>query len=185
MKKNNEEIVNSTFNLHSEMNNLTQDEIVRHASSPVEPEVQVETLKQKALRTGALWIEPKRKMPCLGTLPEKWKKDREYDWEYVQGIYENQIIDGEPESFWFVKWPGDPDCLWEVPCNRPVYVPRMIAHHLSGEVDRNTGLQAQVYHTFDYVEKPAQQCQKNEFTHAFRSTGTHYRGKFRPVGAFA
>lgn len=176
MKKETEKLTKAAVGLQEDLNKLTVDEINRTAVED-EPVAQAESLEMIAKREGAVYIKPKRRLsPPLGTLPEKLKVEHKRAWEYVKGIYENYVINGEPLTFSLCLYPGDADYLWEIPCNVPVYVPRMVAQHLE---------EAQKYHSFNYIEKPSQQWTSDEFTHQFRATGTHYRGKFRPVGAFA
>jgi hypothetical protein len=174
MKK--ENVVSDVMNLHQTMNELSVDKINEMAPAAEVPVTLELTAKQRAKNEGVQYIEPRRKMQPLGKLPEKLQKQRNHDWEYVKGIYENYVVNGEPIRFWYVLYPGDPDCEWEVPANRPVYVPRMIARHLE---------ECQRYHTFSYIQKPDQQWSTDDFTHQFSPTGTNYRGKFRSIGAFA
>lgn len=170
-------------NTMSDMSSLTVDEIAKTKAEAPAPETQL-TKKEIAKRDGIPYMEPVKKLTGFGELPERLKKEHAHDWEYVLAIFENQIVRGEPIKFWFKKYPGDPDCMWEIPANRPVYMPRMIAKHLSGEKDSVTGMQAMVYHTFDYIQKPDTQWKKDDFTHTFQAIGTHYRGTCRAVGAF-
>ena len=186
MKETHKKLVNEVVEIHKDMNELSVDKINETAPQAVEKEQQVKVnYKELAAREGIQYIEPIRKFLPFGTLPEKWKKFRDHDWEYVKGVFENEVSRGEPIKFTFCKWPGDPDCTWEVPSNRPVYVPRMIAKLLSGEKDEHTGMQAMQYHSFNHIEKTPQIWQKDDFTHQFVVTGTHTRGKFRAIGAFS
>lgn len=175
MKKETEKLVKGVANLQEDLNSLTVDKINETAVSEPEVEIQL-TMKQKAASEHCKYIEPKRSMKALGKLPEKLKAQHSKDWEYVKGIYENYIVSGESVSFWLCLYPGDPDCLWEIPANTPVYVPRMVAKHLE---------EVQKYHTFDFKEKPIHSWHTDQETHQFQSIGTHYRGKFRAIGAFA
>jgi hypothetical protein len=185
MKKSSETIVKEVVEIQKDMNTLTVDKIRENAPEREDKEVQTQISKRElAKMEGIPYIEPIRKLPPIGVLPEKWRKDHARDWEYVKGIFENEVCRGEPIRFSFSKWPGDPDCVWEVPANRPVYVPRMIAKHLSGEKDELTGIQAMEYHSFNHLEKPSQIWQKDGETHQFTVTGTFSRGKFRALGAF-
>lgn len=177
MNKKTESLVKSVVELHEDMNALTVDKINNTAPAPQEIEPQTKlSMREIAKMENIPYCEPVRKLGAFGTLPEKQKRDHERDWEYVKGIFENEVCRGEPIRFWFSKYAGDPDCMWEIPANRPVYVPRMIALHLE------TVMQ---YHTFDYIEKPSNIWRKDDFTHQFSTTGTFWRGKFRPIGAFA
>jgi hypothetical protein len=167
--------VEQVLEMQQDMNALTVDKINETAPKAVEVEEKV-NYKKLAEKEGVQYIEPLRKLNAFGTLPDKQLKEHTRDWEYVKGVFENHVINGEPITFWYSKYAGDPDCLWQVPCNRPVYVPRMIATHLESCMQ---------YHTFDYVQKPEQNWRKDDFTHNFTATNTFYRGKFRPIGAFA
>lgn len=175
MKKTSKELVESTLEMHKDMNALTIDKIEETA-----PEAQVEELKlskkEQAKMEGALYLEPIRRLRAIGTLPEKLKKDHARDWEYVKGMLENYIVNGEPVRFWYCGYPGDQDCMWEVPANKPVYVPRMIARHLA---------ETMKYHTFGYIDKPQEKLRVDDHVEMFAATGTHYRAMFRPIGAFA
>lgn len=175
MKEQSKKVVKEVVKLQENLSTLTVDEV--NAKAPVyEPEPQKESLKERAKREGARYIEPTRRLsPPLGKLPEKLKADHARDWEYVKGIYENIVVAGEPLKFSYCKYAGDADYLWEIPANTPVYVPRFIAKHLEN---------CQAYHTFDYVEKPQQFKTVDEYTDQFTVTGTQYRGKFRSMGAF-
>lgn len=181
MSKETEKLAKSAVALQEDLNKLTLDAINKSAPAQ-EPEPQAESLENLAKREGAIYIKPKRRLsPPLGSLdncknPEKIKKEHARAWEYVKGMYENYVVSGEPLTFSLCLYPGDPDYMWEIPCNVAVYVPRMVAKHLE---------EIQKYHTFGYIETPANHWKPDEFTHQFSATGTHYRGKFRPLGAFA
>lgn len=178
--------VKDVLEMQHSMNALTQDKISETAPKEVEVAPQVEiSLKEIARREGIPYIEPIRKFQAFGTLKPEWKAKRDHDWQYVKGMWENEIIKGEGIKFTFSKWPGDPDCMWEIPANKPVYVPRMIAKLLSGEKDEDTGYEVLKYHSFDHVQKSEQYWQKDEFTHQFCATGTYSRGRFRAIGAFS
>lgn len=185
MTKKQAELVESLINVQKDMNELTVDKINETAPKPVEVEAQVQlSPKEIARMEGIPFIEPVRKLQAFGKLHDKWKSKHARDWEYVKGIFENEVSKGESIKFTFSKWPGDPDCIWEVPANKPCYVPRMIAKLLSGEQDEDTGMQAMNYHSFSHIEKASHLWQKDEFTNQFAATGTYSRGKFRAIGAF-
>ena len=166
---------------------MTQDQINEVAPKAEEKELPLD-MEAKAKKEGALYLKPKRKLKPISKLKPELKKMRDHDWEYVKGVYQNESLSGigsnEPKEFWFLKWPGDEDCLWEVPVNIPVYLPRMVARHLAGE-KQSTGMEAMKYHTFDYKENPELKAIKNEVTESFIPVATHYIGKFTAVGAFS
>lgn len=176
MKKDSQEsLVKQTVKFHNDLQELTPDNVAARAPV-VEPEPQEMSLKSRAAMEGVFYVEPKKRLPAVGKLPERLQAEHKRDWEYVKGIYENYTNIGENASFWFCKYPGDPDCLWEIPANKPVYIPRMIARHLE---------EAQKYHTFTHAPRSPDRIRKDDHMEDFTVTGTHYRGKFRPIGAFA
>ena len=176
MKKQSESLIKGALEIQADLNSLTVDQINREAPKAIEQIPQEMSLKERAKLEGARYVEPKRLSPPLGKLPESLKKEHNHAWEYVKGIYENYVVTGEPLTFSYSVYPGDADYMWTVPANVPVYVPRFIAKHLE---------ECQAYHTFNYVEKNSSDWKTNDQTHQFKVTGTTYRGKFRPIGAFA
>lgn len=187
MKKETLDLVKNVASMNASMTELTMDKISEKAPDAEPSEIKLST-REIAKSEGCLYIEPKRKLPAIGALKPEWKSRHARDWEYVKGMFQSEVVNGhssrEPKKFWFAKWGGDPDCLWEVPVNTPVYLPRMIAHYLSGMKDEDTGLESMKFHTFDYVERPQQIQRPDEYTHEFQVTGTHYRGRFVPLGVF-
>ena len=179
MKKETENLVKNVANMTTEMSHLTVDKINETAPVIEVAELRM-TAKEKAASEGVRYIEPKRKLQAFGKLPEKLKKEHERAWEYVKGIYENYVVSGEPIEFWYSEYPGDPDCLWEIPCNVPVYIPRLVAKHLE---------ECQKYHSFSRLDnnvdpRPMTANEVKEMRW-FYPSGTHYRGKFRAIGVFA
>ena len=174
-RKTDAEVVKEVLGLQSDLNALSVDKISATAPEAIEHEPEV-SMKEIALREGVRYIEPKRKLQAFGTLPEKMKREHRHAWGYVRGMFENYIINNEPITFWLSLFPGDPDCMWEIPPNVPVYIPRHVAKHLE---------EVMKYHTFSYIEKPTNKWRPGDSMEYFAPTGTHYRGKFRAIGAFA
>ena len=170
-----EKLVQSVIETEQSLKELTVDKINETPDVELEPQTKL-TNRQLADSLGCKYIEPLSKLKAIGTLPEKLRKQHARDWEYVKGIYENINEIGQAITFSLCLYPGDPDCVWKIPANTPVYVPRMVANHLEN---------VQQYHTFSHVEKAPNQLAVDEFTDEFQVTGTMYRGKFRPIGAFA
>jgi len=175
-----DKLVKNTVGLQEDLNKLSVD-VVNEVAPHCEPEVQIESLESVARREGIQYVKPKRRLsPPLGTLPDKLKNEHKRAWEYVKGIYENYVINGEALTFSLCLYPGDADYMWEIPANVPVYVPRMVAQHLE---------ETQKYHTFSQLgatsEPAAMHSEEVGAMKWFKPTGTHYRGKFRPIGAFS
>jgi len=176
MKRDNESLVSETLAHQQHLNSLTVDKI---AETPVnEPEIQTRlTTKELAASEGIPYIEPKRRLtPPMGKLPDCLKKEHARAWEYVKGIYENYECPGDSIKFSLSLYPGDADYLWEIPANKPVYVPRMVANHLE---------ECQKYHKFSYVDISPAMLTADRQMQNFQPTHTAFRGKFRPIGAFA
>ncbi len=184
MKKKN--IVEQVIGIQEQMNTLTQDRVNEIAPKAELAELPI-SIKERAKLEGAYYIEPNKKMPPFGKLDSKHQKERDRDWEYVCGIFQPDATGGygatESKKFWFCKWAGDSDCLWEIPLNVKCYVPRMIAVHLSGE-KQSTGMEAMKFHKFDYKMKSKIENIFGEHTHGFSPIATHYTGRFVPLGAF-
>ncbi len=174
MKKETEKLAEATVALEKDLNKLTVDKV--NEAKGEEPEIQKISLENKYKSEGVQYIKPRRLSAPLGKLPDKLKTEHKRAWEYVTGIYENIAIPGEAIKFTYVWYPGDADYLWIVPANVPVAVPRMIANHLE---------KTQEYHTFGHRENPSNSMHIDNFTHTFQVSGVNYRGKFRPIGAFA
>jgi hypothetical protein len=168
--------VNKVIQMQSDMNDLDVDTIQELAPKPVDEEERPLSNREKAALENAIYIEPKRQLKGFGTLPEKLRKEHKHGWEYVKGMFENIIVNGEAITFWLSLYPGDPDCMWEIPANKPVFVPRHVANHLEKIME---------YHEFSFIEKPQTKWRPGDAIEFFAPTETKYRGKFRPIGAFA
>lgn len=126
---------------------------------------------------GVLYIKATIEIPTGGVKHPEMEKQRDYLYEWVKGVYENKIIGGEGIEFFLTGLPGDPYCLWKIPANRPVAVPRFVAQHLS------KGLQwkepkplaatqdPRVYHDYQIMAP-------------FEEMVTKKRGTFTPLNAY-
>lgn len=190
MKKDAATLVKQVSNLNSDLNTLTQDKVNEIAPASDDYAETKLTSRQMAARDGVRYIEPKKRLPAGNheKLKPEWRAKRDRDWEYVIGIFHGEIINNtpsrEPKSFWHKKWAEDAFCLWEIPTEEPVYVPRMIALHLSGGKDEDTGMECMKYHTFDYKERPQAYQRPGDYQHQFTAVSTNYRGRFVPIGGF-
>jgi hypothetical protein len=175
MKDKNEPLIKQVVSIDKSLNELTVDKVNETKPKEQETDTVIKlTTKERAKLEGIRYIEGKRLTPPLGVLPEKLRKEHAHDWEYVKGMFENQIIGGEGIKFGFCKYPGDPDLLFDIPANVPVYVPRMIAKHL----------ESLEYHTFGFAPKLGKVVE-GDFMENFEVSGTKSRGKFRAIEAFA
>lgn len=174
-KTRDQEAVKEVLEIQKDLNALSVDKV-----NEIAPEAEVAplelTAKEKAKMERCRYVEPKRQLQAFGKLPEKLRAEHKHAWEYVRGMYENYMVNAEPITFWLSLYPGDPDNLWEIPANQPVYVPRHVAKHLE---------EVMKYHKFEFLEKPKDKWRPGDEMEYFAPVETVYRGKFRPIGAFA
>jgi hypothetical protein len=97
-------------------------------------EVESQTkLSQKELeKTKDVYLKPERSLPCRGKFNEDYRKDYNFDKEYVQFVAEHREIIGETIELWTKPYAGVPYEFWKVPPNKPVWGPRYLAERLKG-----------------------------------------------------
>lgn len=115
--------------LSEQMSSLTQEEIKKAPMANEEPVMLLS--KEEIAAYDAPVIQPSRSFPTKSKPNPKEAKERRRGWEYVKCIAENLEIINEKIEFWHNKFLGDPCYFWEVPVNKPIYLPRFIAEHLS------------------------------------------------------
>lgn len=76
-------------------------------------------------------IRPIRSISSKEPFNEKYRKEWEHAWEDVRCVVENLEIIGERIQKWTKKFAGDPAHFWEIPVNKPIYIPRFVAEELS------------------------------------------------------
>lgn len=111
-----------------EIKELTMD-VANHVKLE-ETEQQTEIPSKVLAKSEFPRIEPKRTIFSQEKFNEKFRKERDYAWEYVDCICENIEIKGESVDFFLKKFPGEPAHEWVIPVNKPVSIPRFVAEHL-------------------------------------------------------
>lgn len=94
-------------------------------------EQQTKLSNREMNRDDAPYIKPVRSLSGTDKFNEKYRKDWEHAWEYVKCVVENLEIIGERVQKWTKKFAGDPAHFWEIPVNKPIYLPRFVAEELS------------------------------------------------------
>lgn len=94
---------------------------------------QTKLSKQEIKHDKTPYLKPER---YISSSPKEkfnplWEKLRERDREYVKVIVENNEVKGESVALWYKKWPTDNAEFWQVPVNKPVYIPRGVADQLA------------------------------------------------------
>jgi hypothetical protein len=120
-----------------EINSLTLDRMNEAPKAEAEPQTKIST--KEAQKADGIWLKPKRSImavdPKTGKMNpfnEKFRKDYEFDKEYVKFIAENIEIIGETIDIWTLPYGGCPAEWWEVPVNKPVWGPRYLAERIKG-----------------------------------------------------
>lgn len=109
--------------------NLTQDVL---SKAPVKELVPDPFAPKRQL----LSAEVPRIVPTFSRGPNGKKKPeqeslRKRAWEYVKVVCSNMEVAGEQIEFWHKPPISGEDCnFWQVPVNRPVWIPRHVAEHI-------------------------------------------------------
>ena len=79
---------------------------------------------------GPVYDKSGRKVQEAEKFNEKWRKDWEYDKEYVPFTAQNNELIGETLDLWTKPYPGVNAEEWQVPTNKPVWGPRHLAEQI-------------------------------------------------------
>jgi hypothetical protein len=118
---------------------LTLDRM--NAAPKEESEPQTKISNREAQASDGLYLKPLRSIMAVNPrtgekekFNEKFRKDWEFDKEYVKFIAENKEIIGETIEVWTHPYGGVPAELWNIPTNKVVWGPR----HLAEQIKRCT-----------------------------------------------
>lgn len=107
---------------------LTMDRMNETPKADVEPQT---LIAQKDLeKMKDQYLKPKRTVSCREKFNEKFRKNYEFDKEYVNFIAENKEIIGEELDLWTKPYAGIAAEEWLVPVNKPVWGPRYLAEQI-------------------------------------------------------
>jgi hypothetical protein len=154
---------------------------MKEAGSRQEEQVDVELTAKISTKDkredGILYLEPAIRIPTGGNKHPEMEKQRSYLYEWVKGVYENKLIGGEGIEFFLTGLPGDDYCLWKIPANRPVALPRYVAQHLS------KGLQWKEPKPLAATQEP-RAYHDYEIMRPFEDVVVKKRGTFSPLNAY-
>lgn len=96
-----------------------------------ETEEQTKLSDREIAKYDAPYIKPARAIFGREPFNEKFRKTWEKAWEYVKCIVEQKECPEEIVEKWTKEFPGDPAHFWEIPVNKPIYLPRFVAHQIT------------------------------------------------------
>ena len=103
----------------------------RNDNVPVqEVEPQTKLSSREIANSKDIYLKPEKTMSCKESFNEKFRKNYEYDKEYVHFIAENKELIGEMIEIWTRPYPGKEAEFWKVPTNKPVWGPRYLAEQI-------------------------------------------------------
>jgi hypothetical protein len=106
---------------------LTQDRVAEAPRQETEPETK---LSQKEISNSKdIYLKPERSLNDNSKFNEKFRKEWEFDKEYVSFIAENSETKDMIEM-WTRPYPGVPCQFWKVPVGKPVWAPRYVAEQI-------------------------------------------------------
>lgn len=99
--------------------------------APVKEEEPQTLLSQKDVeKSKDIYLKPVRNISSKEKFNENYRKNWEFDKEYVQFVAENKEIIGESIELWTKPYAGIPAEFWKVPVNKPVWGPRYLAEQI-------------------------------------------------------
>lgn len=109
---------------------LTQDRMNMAPKLETEPQTQLSS--KEISKSKEIYLKPSKSIGCSGKdkFNEDYRKQYEFDKEYVQFIAENHEIIGETIEIWTRPYGGMPAEYWEVPTNKPIWGPRYLAEQI-------------------------------------------------------
>lgn len=93
-------------------------------------EPQVKLSSGEIANSREIYLKPVKSIGSAQKFNEDYRKQYEFDKEYVHFIAENKEIIGETIDMWTRPYGGMPAEEWKIPVNKPVWGPRYLAEQL-------------------------------------------------------
>jgi hypothetical protein len=93
-------------------------------------ELQTKISQKELEKNKDIYLKPKRVVSSREKFNEDYRKQYEFDKEYVYFVAENHEVIGETINMWTKPYAGMPAEEWEIPCNKPVWAPRYVAEQI-------------------------------------------------------
>ncbi len=107
---------------------LTLDRMNQAPKKEVEP--QTKLTGREIDKKAEIYLKPKKTIGCQDKFNESYRKEYEFQKEYVHFTAENKEIIGEKIEMWTRPFGGMPAEFWEIPVNTPLWAPRYVAEQL-------------------------------------------------------
>lgn len=122
--------LDSEFDAKQEqMSSLTQDEMNKAPKKEQEPQAVLSKREEKSY--DAPVIKPSQTVPGIGKRKPEQDSLRRQAWELVKVVVENRESIGESIELWHkAPFGGEPCTFWQLPTNKPIYIPRFLADRI-------------------------------------------------------
>lgn len=121
--------VESQFEAFKEnIDSLTLDRMNQSTKQEIEP--QTKLTSREIDKKADIYLKPNKTIGCKDKFNEAYRKEYEFQKEYVQFIAENKEIIGETIEMWTRPFGGMPAEFWKIPVNKPVWGPRYLAEQI-------------------------------------------------------
>jgi hypothetical protein len=111
-----------------QVKSLTVDAMANVPKQDVEPQTKLST--KEIAKYDAPYLKPSKTISCRDQFNERFRKQYEFQKEYVRFIAENREIIGEKIEIWCRPFGGLDAQMFEVPTNKPVWGPRYLAEQI-------------------------------------------------------
>ena len=153
-----------------QVKSLSVDTVSKAPAQETEPQTKLS--KKEIDKLDAPYIKPTRAIFSTEKFNEAYRKERDEGWKYVKCIVENNEIHGEKVEKWTKRWPGEPAHFWQIPVNKPIYLPKFVAEELQGCS----------YHRFVMQSRNPDQVREGEPMEDMVAKETRHRIDCRSVG---
>lgn len=111
-----------------EIKDLTLDRM--NMAPKEEVETQTKIANSDIDKMKEIYLKPIKTIACRDKFNENYRKQYEFEKEYVHFYAENKEIIGETIDLWTRPYAGMPAEEWKVPCNTPLWAPRYVAEQI-------------------------------------------------------
>jgi len=107
---------------------MTLDRMNMAPKLEMEPQTQISQADRNKMKD--IYLKPARSINSKEKFNENYRKEYEYDKEYVYFEAEHKEIIGETIDMWTKPYAGMPAEYWQVPTNKPIWGPRYLAEQI-------------------------------------------------------